>query len=268
MITEDEMQGKTYWHFLRKDRCLRFGDNREVFPGMTLRTDDAPILREQGFHASERVIDALIYAPGPVVCLVTLGGAVVHTPDRLVPDKSAGQERTALWMYDATDLLRGFACDVAEEALLGERSLGREPDPRSFAAIKVMRQCLATTPNGRNTSDRKEDFEERQTAWANATEAANSATNRAAREESQSGMFCAAQSASTSVSPISATSAARSAALLAAESSARSWNTSIADTMSVFGNRLTKLLMAAMARGEGRFAPVEAELPAVLLSEG
>ena len=35
-----------------------------------------------------------------------------------------------------------FACAVAENALLAERAAGREPDPRSFAAVAVTQQYI------------------------------------------------------------------------------------------------------------------------------
>lgn len=82
-------------------------------------------------HASRRVLDALSFAPGPIVSRVRLTGEIFEGED-----KAVATERTVLWMYDATDILFGFACWVAENALLAERRCGREPDPRSFAARK------------------------------------------------------------------------------------------------------------------------------------
>lgn len=127
----------TFWHFAAEDRRLGYGDGREIMAGQTLTVHDQPVMCQHGLHASRRAIDALDYAPGPVACLVTLGGEVLHDTD-----KSAGQERTALWVFDSSRLLREFACDVAETGLLNERTAGREPDPRTFAAIEVTRRFM------------------------------------------------------------------------------------------------------------------------------
>lgn len=125
----------TYWHFLREDRRLAHGDGRLVVVGETL-THDGPIqLCYCGFHASCRAIDAVKYAPGPIASLVTLGGTVKHGED-----KSVGQERTVVWMYDASRELREFSCDMAGKLLLAERAAGREPDALSFAAIETERR--------------------------------------------------------------------------------------------------------------------------------
>lgn len=91
------------WHFLRADRRLRFGTQEIVEPGKTIRVDCQPVLCRMGLHASKRALDALSHAPGPIVCCVDVGGTVVHAEDKL-----AATERTVLWMYDATDVLRHF----------------------------------------------------------------------------------------------------------------------------------------------------------------
>jgi hypothetical protein len=43
---------------------------------------------------------------------------------------------------DVTRELWAWACDCAERALLREREAGREPDPRSWAAVKARRGWL------------------------------------------------------------------------------------------------------------------------------
>jgi len=91
------------WHFLRKDRCLGYGDNREVIAGETYTVDGPSELCVRGLHGSKRPLDALKYAPGPVVCRVEIGGDVVEGDDKM-----AGTTREVLWMYDATEVLREF----------------------------------------------------------------------------------------------------------------------------------------------------------------
>ena len=77
------------YHFLREDRKLRFEPFTPVVVGETLVYPGEPEFCEAGFHASERAIDALQYAPGPVLCIVELGGEIIHEKD-----KAVAQERT------------------------------------------------------------------------------------------------------------------------------------------------------------------------------
>ena len=97
-----------YWHFLPISRLLHYGDGRLVETGQTLRVEGRPHLALHGLHASVRAIDALSYGHGPIACRVTLGGQVAQSSNLL-----AAQERTCLWMVDATRILQEFASDVA-----------------------------------------------------------------------------------------------------------------------------------------------------------
>ena len=177
----------TFWHFLGEDCRLRYRDGRIVRAGETLRASGEIELCENGMHASRRAIDALSYAPGSVACLVTLGGDILHDTD-----KSVGQSRTALWIYDASELLREFACNVAEIALLAERKAGREPDPRSFAVIEVMRRFIqgkaskAERSAARSAADSAADSAARLAARLATDLAARSATDSAARSAAYS----------------------------------------------------------------------------------
>ncbi len=112
------------WHFLPDDGRLSHGRPFKVVPGKTLRlpAKQAPKLCARGFHASERALDALIYAPGALVCRVTVAGEIVRDADKLV-----GRERTVLWMADANRTLYEFALWAAEQAL------GRKEASRSAA---------------------------------------------------------------------------------------------------------------------------------------
>lgn len=95
------------WHFVKQDRRLGYEDNRIVKTGRTYKVSkNKPLeLCLYGLHGSKRIIDALKWAPGPVVCRVDLLGEILlHDTD-----KSVAYERRVLWMYDATMILRKFA---------------------------------------------------------------------------------------------------------------------------------------------------------------
>lgn len=126
------------WHFLPEDGRLRWGDRETVEAGKTYAAKGRLVLCKNGMHASERAIDALQHAPGSIVCRVELSGQVLRDTDKL-----CARKRTVLWMADATMTLHTFACNEAELALERERKAGREPDERSWKAIKVKRQWMA-----------------------------------------------------------------------------------------------------------------------------
>ena len=152
------------WHFLREDRRLQYPPHTLVEVGQTLTVEPPLKLCTCGLHLSERAIDALNYAPGPIVCRVEGSGEIL-----VGDDKAAATKRTVLWMVDATNTLHEFACWCAEQALLREREAGREPDPRSWAAIETKRRWL------RGEATDKELAAARDAAWAAARAAARAA---------------------------------------------------------------------------------------------
>jgi uncharacterized protein involved in type VI secretion and phage assembly len=85
-------------------------------------------------HGSKRLIDALSYAPGNIVCRVELIPPFIHDID-----KTVARGRKVLRMADATNVLHEFACRCAEDAL----SLVDNPDERSVAVIKAKRDWVA-----------------------------------------------------------------------------------------------------------------------------
>src|SRR3990172_11393216 len=96
------------WHFLPADGRLGWGSCEVVEAGRTYRAKGPLVLCENGMHASRRAIDALPYAPGPVVSRVELLG------ERLdAADKACARERSVLWLAGATPVLHEFACNVA-----------------------------------------------------------------------------------------------------------------------------------------------------------
>lgn len=93
------------WHFLTEDRKMRYGDNRQLSPGRVIKVSpDGLSLCEYGLYASINPLDALRNAPGPIVCWVKIGGEILYGDDKL-----CASERTILWWFDATEVLRKFA---------------------------------------------------------------------------------------------------------------------------------------------------------------
>ena len=126
------------WHFLPEDRKLRWGMREVVLPGLKLAVPPPLKMCRHGLHAGIRAIDALRYAPGPVVCRVELGGEILEDED-----KCCATERTCVWLADASEVLHRFACWCAEGALAREREAGREPAAASWAAVQAKRDWLA-----------------------------------------------------------------------------------------------------------------------------
>ena len=93
-----------YYYFASKDRRLWYSDNRLIEEGVTHTVEPPLNLCNHGLHASRRAIDALLYAPGPTICIVELSGEILHADD-----KSCATERTYLDVFDGGDLLSKFA---------------------------------------------------------------------------------------------------------------------------------------------------------------
>ena len=93
------------WHFVGP----RLRDGSLVPPdGKTLVHKGPLVVCKTGFHASERLIDALRYAPGCTICRVAMDEDIIKMDDQLVARK-----RTVLWRVDGEALLRKFARNCA-----------------------------------------------------------------------------------------------------------------------------------------------------------
>ena len=99
------MDTVTGWYFSEESRLLRHGDAQPIALGVTHEVD-APIeLCERGLHASVRAIDALQYAPGPIVWRVELSGEI-----KLGDDKCVATHRKYIGGgVDASAVMRLFA---------------------------------------------------------------------------------------------------------------------------------------------------------------
>lgn len=122
------------YHFLRADMRSGMGDEPPWKIGETRDYAGAIKLCRSGYHHSPRLIDALQNAPGPVACIVEVSDPIES--DR---DKAVSRSRKLVAAVNMTRELRLFACDEAEKFLEAERDKGREPDQRSWDAIKISR---------------------------------------------------------------------------------------------------------------------------------
>jgi hypothetical protein len=105
MIEETTKKGQPMkaWHFINNKRKLRDGRPMPKV-GEKLVHDGELEMYYSGLHASKKLMDALWYAPGSIICRVECSGKILHDKDKLVCT-----ERTILWTYDATEVLRDFA---------------------------------------------------------------------------------------------------------------------------------------------------------------
>lgn len=162
------------WHFVADNGRLGYDDKRLVRVGETLSCDGEIELCRNGMHGSRRLIDALDYASGSVLCLVDIFGEVDEGSDKLV-----GRSRTVLWMRNIDKELHLFACDVAEQALQKHGVTDR----RSYAAIQAKRDWLAgkISPETLEAAARAARDAARAAAVAAAYAAAGDAAGDAAR---------------------------------------------------------------------------------------
>ncbi len=209
------------WHFLSEDKRLGYDDGRLVEVGVPLECIGDLALCDNGMHGSVRLIDALHYASGPIVCRVEIDGDIIQGDDKL-----CGRRRTVLWMLDATELLHEFACQCAENAL----ALIDNPDPRSVAAIEAKRRWL----NGEITDEELADTWTAAWTAALADDAADAA---------------AAYSAAYSADCSAAWATANSAAVWNVEC-ATAWDGDLAAAREKQDARLTEMVMAAYEKEE------------------
>jgi hypothetical protein len=90
-----------YWHFVGE--TLRNGDSVPA-DGVWLKYKGLLKMCVSGLHASPTPFKALLYAPGPMLCQVELGGEIIKDKDKYV-----ASQRRIIRRMDATELLRYFA---------------------------------------------------------------------------------------------------------------------------------------------------------------
>ena len=89
------------WHFV--GATLRDGDPIPA-DGELFSFDGTPVICGNGLHAALEPFDALQFAPGNTLCLVEMGGTIIHGDDKLV-----ATERTIICRMDAEEMLRYYA---------------------------------------------------------------------------------------------------------------------------------------------------------------
>jgi len=135
------------WHFLPDDGRLQFGRRSKVNVGQTLRRDPNKLeLCACGLHASVKPLDALTYAPGPIICRVKLGGRIIEGTDKCVASR-----RTVLWMADASRELRLFGCWCVRNVELadGLKVWDLLTDERSKTAVEVAERYVDGLATGK-----------------------------------------------------------------------------------------------------------------------
>jgi hypothetical protein len=212
------------WHFVGDD--LR--DGRPIpADGVTLKHKGKLELCASGLHASERLIDALQYAPGPILCRVQMGGTIKKESDKLV-----ARQRTIIWRVNSTDVLRKFARQCA----LDVAHLWNMPP--------VVRQYLETG-----------DERLRDAAWDAAWDAGRAAARDAAwdagRAAARAAAWDAAWAAARDAARDAAWDAGRAAARAAAWATARAaaWDAAWDAARDAQNTRLTEMVMALAPEG-------------------
>ena len=88
------MKTVTGWWFAVEHKKLCNGDNRKIVIGRTHKVKGKIIPCERGLHLSKRILDALRYAPGPIIYKVEGHGIIMPHGNPI--DKYACSERTYL----------------------------------------------------------------------------------------------------------------------------------------------------------------------------
>jgi len=186
------------FYFSRKDKRLRYGDNRTIRTGLTHKVKGEIKLCNNGLHASVRLIDALKYAPDSYLWLVD-----VPSGCHVGKDKLCGSSRTYLSGFNAEKLLREFA---RKQALINIEKIKPYCPKKDYETILY----FLNTGEGSTAAARSARFASRSAARSASRSAAESAWSAA-----ESAAWSAAESAAWS---------ARSASRSAAESARSAWS--------------------------------------------
>jgi hypothetical protein len=196
------------WWFSEGYR-LPYEDNRIIKIGKTHKIKGEIIPCENGLHASERIIDALDYAPGSIIWKVELSGTVIKGKDKLC----ASSRKYLSGGVDCSEVLRKFtrlcALDVihlwdAPQVVIDYLKTGDESiRPAAWSAAEAVTWSAA-----RYAAESQAAF----ATWSAAFSAAESTARYAARYTTRSATWSAARSAAEHAAGTAAEYTARSAA--------------------------------------------------------
>jgi hypothetical protein len=179
------MNTVTGWYFSEESRLLRHGDGRPIALGV-MHEVDAPIeLCKRGLHASVREIDALDFAPGPIVWRVELSGEIKTGDDKCV----ATHRKYIGGGVDASAVMRAFArrCALDVAHLWDMPPLVRSYLETGEESIRDAASRLAWSADARSAA--------RAAARVAAWDAARAAARAAARDAARAAAWDAASDA-------------------------------------------------------------------------
>jgi len=140
-MSEVKKKATTYigWHWLPADgMTVSYNEvpRHKVRPGRTMRVIGKIMACVNGLHASKRPIDALRYIKGTLIQRVILSGTI-----DLRTDKAAASHRTCVWLADATDVLRRFVLEWAEQVVKDKGFANEHTKAAFIAAKKLFGKC-------------------------------------------------------------------------------------------------------------------------------
>ena len=213
------------WHFLPDTGLTAHLDTKQKV-GSILRHEGEVSICDTGLHASIRAIDALQYAPGSICCKVEVWGDVQSRSDKI-----CGRNRKLLKKVDATKTLHLFAVWCAEQALLAERAAGREPDARSWKALKVKSLWLEGKATNKELGAASNAASSAASTASNAAYAASNAASYAASTASyaaSTAAYAAAYAASNAASYAASTASNAASTAYAAYAAYAAYNAAYA----------------------------------------
>ena len=125
----------TGWHWLPADgMTVSYGgaERQKVRSGRTMRVKGTIVACHRGLHASKRPIDALRFIKGTLIQRVTLSGTIAKQGD-----KAAASHRTCVWMADATQVLKRFVLEWAEQ-IVKYKGLANEHTEAAFGQAREL----------------------------------------------------------------------------------------------------------------------------------
>ena len=104
------------WWFGTTDKKLLHNDNRKIIIGETHKINGEILPCQHGLHLSKNIIDALNYAPGPIIYRVIGSGIIIPNGDPV--DKYVCSERTYIaGGINISDILHLFARKCALDVI-------------------------------------------------------------------------------------------------------------------------------------------------------